>query len=62
VSRKRRRSRRQARPAVSLGPAALAAAEREAARNKALIEAGETFAGQKPSDWRRGRKRQEPAR
>jgi hypothetical protein len=31
-------------------------AEREAARNKALIDAGETFAGHKPSDWRRGRR------
>lgn len=28
--------------------------EREIARNKARIESGETFRGQKPSDWRRG--------
>ncbi|MFE2045309.1 hypothetical protein ACFXAZ_31220 [Streptomyces sp. NPDC059477] len=32
----------------------LSAAEREFARNKARIEAGETFRGQKPSDWRLG--------
>ncbi|GAA3767198.1 hypothetical protein [Streptomyces chiangmaiensis] len=31
----------------------LSAAEREFARNKARIESGETFRGQKPSDWRR---------
>jgi len=62
VSRRRTRSRRQARPPVSLGPEAIAAAEREAARNKRLIEAGVTFAGHKPSGWRRGGKRREPNR
>lgn len=30
------------------------AAEREFGRNKARIEAGETFRGQKPPDWRLG--------
>ncbi|PZT73058.1 hypothetical protein DNK56_34265 [Streptomyces sp. AC1-42W] len=35
-------------------PRQLSAAEREFARNKARIESGETFRGQKPSDWRRG--------
>jgi hypothetical protein len=35
-------------------PRKLSAAEREFARNKARIESGETFRGQKPSDWRRG--------
>ncbi|WP_189716425.1 hypothetical protein [Streptomyces chryseus] len=35
-------------------PRPLSAAEREFARNKARIESGETFRGQKPSDWRRG--------
>ncbi|MFI1018227.1 hypothetical protein [Streptomyces sp. NPDC020965] len=35
-------------------PRKLSAAEREFARNKARIEAGETFRGQKPSDWRLG--------
>ncbi|MER6317045.1 hypothetical protein ABT237_25250 [Streptomyces sp. NPDC001581] len=35
-------------------PRKLSAAEREFARNKAGIEAGETFRGQKPSDWRLG--------
>jgi hypothetical protein len=37
-------------------------AEREAARNKARIEAGATFAGHKPSDYRLGGKREEPRR
>jgi hypothetical protein len=35
-------------------PRQMSAAEREFARNKARIESGETFRGQKPSDWRRG--------
>ncbi|MFJ9552087.1 hypothetical protein [Streptomyces erythrochromogenes] len=35
-------------------PRQLSAAEREFARNKARIESGETFRGQKPSDWRLG--------
>lgn len=35
-------------------PRRLSAAEREFARNKVRIESGETFRGQKPSDWRRG--------
>ncbi|MFB8105869.1 hypothetical protein ACFC3O_24045 [Streptomyces sp. NPDC056007] len=35
-------------------PRRLSAPEREFARNKARIESGETFRGQKPSDWRRG--------
>ncbi|MFF3129675.1 hypothetical protein ACFVRD_47655 [Streptomyces sp. NPDC057908] len=35
-------------------PRQLSAAEREFARNKARIESGETFRGQKPSDWWRG--------
>lgn len=35
-------------------PRPLSVAEREFARNKARIESGETFRGQKPSDWRRG--------
>lgn len=35
-------------------PRPLSAAEREFARNKARIESGDTFRGQKPSDWRRG--------
>ncbi|WP_431777031.1 hypothetical protein [Streptomyces cucumeris] len=35
-------------------PRKLSAAEREFARNKARIESGATFRGQKPSDWRRG--------
>ncbi|MFC8273858.1 hypothetical protein ACFUJR_15295 [Streptomyces sp. NPDC057271] len=35
-------------------PRQLSAAEREFARNKARIDSGETFRGQKPSDWRLG--------
>ncbi|MGW6206291.1 hypothetical protein ACWF9B_21945 [Streptomyces sp. NPDC055089] len=35
-------------------PRKLSTAEREFARNKARIESGETFRGQKTSDWRRG--------
>ncbi|MFI9343990.1 hypothetical protein ACIG0D_22400 [Streptomyces sp. NPDC052773] len=35
-------------------PQQLSAAEREFARDKAGTEAGETFRGQKPSDWRLG--------
>lgn len=37
-----------------ISPAMLARAEREAAANKARIEAGETFASHKPSTWKRG--------
>lgn len=60
--RKRPRAQKQGRPQVTLSPAELAAAEREAVRNKARIEAGETFAGHKPSAWRIGGKRKEPGR
>ncbi|MCX4902387.1 hypothetical protein [Streptomyces sp. NBC_00892] len=35
-------------------PRQMSAAEREFARNKARIESGETFRGQKLSGWRRG--------
>ncbi|AJC61946.1 hypothetical protein [Streptomyces sp. 769] len=38
----------------SCAPRQLSAAEGEFARNKARIDSGETFRGQKPSDWRRG--------
>lgn len=50
--------RRKKRPQdIFVSPAMLARAEREAALNKARIEAGETFASHKPNTWKRAGKR-----
>src|ERR1700729_226093 len=50
-----KRQGRKPRPprAPRVSAAQMRAAEREADRNKRLVESGETFAGRKPSGWRR---------
>lgn len=53
---------RKRRKRAAFRAAEIEAAEIEAARNKRLIEAGETYAAQQPSSWRRTGKRGEPRR
>lgn len=52
ASRARKRRNRKEREA-GVTAQELRAAQREAARNQRLVEAGETFASRKPSDFRR---------